>query len=41
LRKAAGADLATAGSYGKVLEDAQKELEKRLKTAIPLPKLGF
>lgn len=41
LQKAAGADLARAGSYSKVLQDAQRELEKRLKAAIPLPKLRF
>jgi uncharacterized protein (TIGR03545 family) len=41
LQKAAGVDLSTAGSYGQVLADAQKELEKKLKGAIPLPKLGF
>ncbi|MCX7039266.1 MAG: hypothetical protein NT005_09080 [Spirochaetes bacterium] len=38
---AAGADLATAGSYGQVLATAQKESEKKLKGAIPLPKLTF
>ncbi len=36
-----GQDLATTKGYATVLADAQKELEKRLRTAIPLPKLTF
>jgi uncharacterized protein (TIGR03545 family) len=41
LEKSAAADLATAGSFQKVLADAQRSLEKKLKSAVPLPKLGF
>jgi hypothetical protein len=41
LQKTAGADLARAGTYSQVLRDAQAQLEKKLKAAIPLPKLGF
>ena len=41
LQKAAGVDLATADSYGRVLADAQKQMERKLKSVIPLPKLGF
>jgi len=41
LQGMAGQDLATTKGYATVLADAQKELEKRLRTAIPLPKLTF
>jgi uncharacterized protein (TIGR03545 family) len=49
MQKAAGADLAMAGSYDRVLTDARRALERKLKGAIPpgaegafpLPKLGF
>jgi uncharacterized protein (TIGR03545 family) len=39
--KTALTDLAAAGSYQKVLVDARTSLEKKLKSAVPLPKLGF
>ncbi len=41
LQKTARGDLALAGSWSAALADARRQLEKKLKTAIPLPKLGF
>jgi uncharacterized protein (TIGR03545 family) len=41
LQGSAGTDLARTKGFATVLADAQKELEKRLKAAIPLPKLTF
>jgi hypothetical protein len=41
LQESAGTDLATTTSYGDALAKARAELEKRLKIAIPLPKLTF
>jgi uncharacterized protein (TIGR03545 family) len=41
LQKAAVGHLTLAESWTGALADARKQLEKRLKSAIPLPKLGF